>query len=154
METKETRVWKKVFESDLPYVADELRSLIDTPAMVIIDGTLGAGKTTFIKEFVKYGGGEATCSPSYSILSETPTVLHADLYRIKSSEEIIHLELSLYLEDKEYFMVEWGKDQFSSLYRELPDDYSTYLLEISINESGKLNTAESRNFVLQSISEE
>ena len=41
-------------------------------------------------------------SPTYSIVNENrdpPT----DFYRIESSEEILHLELPLYAENKNYF---------------------------------------------------
>jgi tRNA threonylcarbamoyladenosine biosynthesis protein TsaE len=145
MRLSEVRSWKKVFESDLSYIVYEMKDILKTPCLVILEGTLGAGKTTFTKEFVDEG---ETSSPSYSIVSETKDVLHADFYRIKSREEIIHLELPLYLEGKNYFFAEWGAKHLESINKELPDDFSIYHLEITINEKHDSQDIESRNFVL------
>jgi tRNA threonylcarbamoyladenosine biosynthesis protein TsaE len=155
MREKLIREWKKVFESDLGYISYELKELVTEPAMVILDGPMGAGKTTFAKSFVHDG---ETLSPSYSILSESEMVLHADLYRIEDRGEIIHLELSLYLDNKKYFLVEWGRAHFNSLLKELPESYKTYLLKIEVNENAQQETSEksafSRNFSLYEIAED
>ena len=131
MYKNQIRNWKKVFESDLEYIAYELKESIQAPALIILEGTLGAGKTTFSKVFIKE---DETFSPSYSILSETKNVLHGDFYRIKDRNEIIHLELPLYLEDKQFFLVEWGEKHFRNINMELPEDFSTYLLDFSFTD--------------------
>ena len=88
-------------------------------------------------------------------MSEYKNILHADFYRIERNEEILQLEIPVYLEDKQYFFVEWGLKFFSRLMRELPENYSAYLLEISINE-GPSDSGEgpSRNFSLYSLLED
>src|SRR5690606_8004057 len=145
------REWKKVFESDLDYIVMEMRDYITPKSMVILEGTLGAGKTTFCKRFIKDG---ETFSPSYSILSETGDTLHADLYRIEEREEILHLELSMYLEDKSYFLVEWGEKYLSLLTRELPENFKLFKLHIQVNEVSSEEKGEaSRNFLLSELSE-
>jgi tRNA threonylcarbamoyladenosine biosynthesis protein TsaE len=154
MRKKVIREWKKVYESDLQYIAYELKDLADTPSVILLDGKMGAGKTTFAKSFIKDG---ETFSPSYSVLSETRNVLHADFYRIENREEIIHIELPLYLESKQFFLVEWGEKHFHTIYKETPEDYSYYNLEISINDSkpedSNSDQNPSRNFVLSEVSE-
>lgn len=149
MNKKLIREWKKVYKSDLSYIVYELKDLAKVPAMIILEGDLGAGKTTFTQSFI----GEAeTLSPTYSILSECKNFLHADLYRIEKNEEILQLELPVYLEDKQYFFVEWGMKFGRRLMRELPENYSSYLLEININEgAGDAGEGPSRNFFLYSI---
>lgn len=149
MNKKLIREWKKVYKSDLGYIVYELKDLTKVPAMIILEGELGAGKTTFTQAFI--GEGE-TLSPTYSILSECKNFLHADLYRIEKNEEILQLELPGYLEDKQYFFVEWGMKFARRLFRELPENFTSYLLEISVNDSGT-DSAEgpSRNFFLYSL---
>lgn len=152
MNKKLVREWKKVYKSDLSYIVYELKDLAKVPAMIILEGELGAGKTTFAQAFI---GENEILSPTYSILSECKTFLHADLYRIEKNEEILQLELPNYLEDKHYFFVEWGLKYARRLFRELPENYSTYLLEISINEAvGESSEGPSRNFFLYSISDD
>lgn len=122
---KELRTWKKVFESDLDYIVNELLDVLDTPSVVILNGPVGAGKTTLTKCFVgialsredeqsenEISESFDTQSPSYSLINEIGDIVHADLYRIKDPEEIVHLELPLYVEDKEYVLIEWGKSAY------------------------------------------
>jgi tRNA threonylcarbamoyladenosine biosynthesis protein TsaE len=152
MNKKLIREWKKVFKSDLSYIVYELKDIMKVPAMIILEGDLGAGKTTFTQAFL--GQGE-TLSPTYSILQECKTALHADLYRIEKSEEILQLELPIYLEDKQYFFVEWGMKFVTRLFRELPENFSIYLLEISMNEGATdISHEASRNFTLSSLQDD
>lgn len=149
MNKKLLREWKKVYRSDLSYIIYEMKDLAKVPAMVILEGELGAGKTTFTQIFL--GEGE-TLSPTYSILSESKNFLHADLYRIEKNEEILQLELPVYLEDKQYFFVEWGMKFARRLMRELPENYSSYLLEIVTNDTApETSEGHSRNFFLYSL---
>lgn len=151
MNKKAVREWKKVYQSDLSYIVYEMRDLVKVPAMIVLEGPLGAGKTTFVQNFV--GEGEVL-SPTYSILSEAKNILHADLYRLEKQEEIIQLELSLYLEDKQYFFVEWGMKFARRIFRELPENFNSYVLEIEINESGDSPEGPSRNFTLSTLHED
>jgi tRNA A37 threonylcarbamoyladenosine biosynthesis protein TsaE len=88
-------------------------------------------------------------------LSECKNFLHADLYRIEKNEEILQLELPGYLEEKQYFFVEWGMKFARRLNRELPENYSSYLIEITVNEGSSDSTDSfSRNFSLFSLTED
>ena len=156
MNKKLIREWKKVFKSDLPYIVYELKDMTKAPALVILDGDLGAGKTTFTQAFT---GDQETLSPTYSILSESRQILHADFYRIEKNEEILQLEIPLYLEDKQYFFVEWGMKFVKRIVRELPETWSSYLLEIQINPNHSATSSENseqqtRNFFLYSLHED
>lgn len=117
-------------ESNLSKMAGELKDLVATPALIVLTGEVGAGKTTFAKYFVDDGD---TFSPSYSIISETDNMIHADFYRLKDPEEITHLELPLYLDDRDYFLVEWGSEYLPLLMREMPEEFSINELVIDIN---------------------
>lgn len=134
MNKKIIREWKKVFRSDLPYIVYELKDLAKVPALIILEGDLGAGKTTFTQFFL---GENETLSPTYSILSEHKGLLHGDFYRLEKNEEILQLELPTYLEDKQYFFVEWGMKYAGRILRELPENWTPYLLEIKVNTAAK-----------------
>ncbi len=151
MSQKLIREWKKVFVADIPYIVYELKELSKAPALIILEGALGVGKTTFCQHFI---GTEETLSPTYSVLSEAPQVLHADFYRIESVDEIIPLEIGLYLEDKQYFLAEWGAKYFRRLMRELPEGWQAYALEISFGRPAQEGEAPSRNFVLSSLADD
>jgi tRNA threonylcarbamoyladenosine biosynthesis protein TsaE len=149
MNKKIVREWKKVYRSDLPYIVYELKDLAKVPAMIILEGALGAGKTTFTQFFV---GEKEILSPTYSILSENKNIIHADFYRIEKNEEVLQLEIPLYLEDKQYFFVEWGMKFARRLVRELPENWTPYLLEININPgAGDNEEGPSRNFVFSTL---
>ncbi len=142
------RSWKKVLESDLDNLGIELKDAISTPAVIILDGEVGAGKTTFTKVLVQ--DSSQTSSPSYSLINEVGSMVHADFYRLESAEEIIHLELGLYLEGKDFFFVEWGKDYLLPLYHELHDSFDYYLLKIDVNKK-KDDGQASRDFTLNEV---
>lgn len=149
MNKKILREWKKVYKSDLSYIVYELKDLVKIPSLIILEGDLGAGKTSFAQAFI---GDAEVLSPTYSILSDCKNCLHADFYRIENQEEILQLELQSYLENKQYFLVEWGMKFARRILRELPESYSSYLLEISINENSQTENEEnSRNFFLYSL---
>ena len=136
------RTWKKVLESDLANMAIEMKEVIEPPSVIILDGPVGAGKTTFTKFFLDR---KATSSPTYSIINEVDNLLHADLYRIEKSEDLIHLEIPMYLEEKDYFLIEWGMPYLHQLQRIIGDEFKYYQLKIEINENN------SRNFLLTKL---
>lgn len=146
---KVLREWKKAFESDIAYVISEIKDMVETPAMVILSGDLGAGKTTLVRSF---SDGQLFTSPTYSLISDAGDIVHADLYRIETVEELIPLELSLYLEGKNYLFVEWGRKFLSFLLREIPEEFQVYEISISINPPISANGKSSRNYALKVLS--
>lgn len=137
------RVWKKVLESDLANIVTELKEVVQPPCVIILDGLVGAGKTTFTRAFLERN--EAP-SPTYSLINEVDNIVHADLYRIEKKEELIHLEIPMYLEEKDYVLIEWGMPYLRELQRIVGDEFKYYQLKIEINEQ------KSRNFFLNQIS--
>ncbi|MCO4754753.1 MAG: tRNA (adenosine(37)-N6)-threonylcarbamoyltransferase complex ATPase subunit type 1 TsaE [Bacteriovoracaceae bacterium] len=154
MSEKLVREWKKVFVGDLGYIAHELKETVKPKALIFLDAPMGAGKTTFAKRFIS---DDETFSPSYAVLSETHSVLHADFYRLKAAEEIYHLELPLYLEDKSYFLVEWGRPYLNTLLKELPEDFEVFSMKIHVNSETQKEDDDkasfSRNFSLYKIND-
>ena len=85
-------------------------------------------------------------SPTYSLINEIDNIVHADFYRIEKKEELIHLEIPMYLEEKDYFLIEWGMPYLYELQRIIGDDFNYYQLKIEINEQ------KSRHFYLNKLS--
>ncbi len=143
-EFKSIKEWDGIEQTGLLELGKEIRQLTSKPSLIILNGEVGAGKTTFTKSFIDDG---ETFSPSYSIISESQSVIHADFYRLKEVQEITHLELALYLEDGDidYFLVEWGREYLSTLLREIPAEYQVYQLKIVINHD------QTRKFCLEQL---
>jgi len=129
---------------------------VKVPAVVILEGPVGAGKTTFTKYFTALVEDEADRnsiqSPSYSLMNETEKLAHGDFYRLKDKNEITHLEIPLYLEDKNFFLVEWGMPYIKELEKEVPEEFTFYTLEI--NFEGLKDEISRRNFSLYYLSPE
>ena len=136
------RSWKKVLESDLANIANEMKEVIEPPSVIILDGVVGAGKTTFTKYFL---GNLTTASPTYSIVNEVDNILHADLYRIEKKDELTYLEIPMYLEEKDYFLIEWGMPYLRELQKIIGDEFKYYHLKIDINDN------QTRQFYLSKI---
>ncbi|MGX6959961.1 MAG: tRNA (adenosine(37)-N6)-threonylcarbamoyltransferase complex ATPase subunit type 1 TsaE [Rickettsia endosymbiont of Pentastiridius leporinus] len=82
--------------------------------IILLNGDLGAGKTFFCREIIKYFCGEKTqvSSPTFNILQtyKAPnfTIYHYDLYRLKSPEEIYELGLEEALNGN-LALIEWSE---------------------------------------------
>ena len=86
---------------------------LKTPALVLLEGDLGVGKTSFVKElFREWGYDPAKVqSPTFLKLLEhkIPSqglCLHLDCYRMEDTEDFEKLALENYLEASFWF-VEW-----------------------------------------------
>ena len=80
---------------------------------VLLDGVLGAGKTTFVQEYLSTLGlaSEQVQSPTFlkALEYELPngtTVLHMDCYRMDDAEEIPKLGLETFRPAK-LWLIEW-----------------------------------------------
>jgi tRNA threonylcarbamoyladenosine biosynthesis protein TsaE len=118
--------WVLDREDDLVDLVKNLRPLLQQPALIILTGPVGVGKTTFTKYFVEQERSEDVLSPTYSIVNEVGRNIHADLYRIEDPEELVHLEFELYLEGKDFFLVEWGKPFLKEIKRNVPVHFHFY----------------------------
>lgn len=122
---------------DLPNVAatEELgRQLAQTlvkfdQALLLLQGDLGAGKTTLVRSFLQALGYTGRVkSPTYTLLETYPLaqhqVYHCDLYRIKTAQELEGLGLYDCLSERAFCLIEWPE--------RAPDFFSTFDLQIEI----------------------
>ena len=114
---------KKFFtyeESELPAVVDELISMVDGASIITLEGSLGAGKTTFAKALLKrLGVLEEVISPTFTYVNEYVgsqglKVYHFDLYRLAGEEDFVDLGFSEYLyQENSLVLIEWPEVVYS-----------------------------------------
>jgi tRNA threonylcarbamoyl adenosine modification protein YjeE len=79
--------------------------------LVLLEGDLGAGKTTFVRGVVRGVGSSAhVASPTFQLVRVYPgrlQVAHVDLYRLQDGAELADLGLDELL-DQGAVVVEWG----------------------------------------------
>ncbi len=160
LKVKKIGTWKKLYERDLRGIVTEMRDLLKCPAVILLTGEVGVGKTTFARTFIeKYERerGESVGinpSPTYTLVNETPHVAHADFYRLEAAGEVIHLELPLYLDNKDFLLVEWGKKFLSQILREIPEYFHYYELQFELLGMGDQGPNARRSLVLYDMGEE
>jgi len=85
------------------------------------NGTMGAGKTTFIKSICEeLGVTETVNSPTFSIVNEYETadghiIYHFDCYRINKIEEALEIGIEEYLYSGNLCFIEWSENIASLL---------------------------------------
>ncbi len=96
-------------------VGARIAAALEPPALVMLVGDLGAGKTTMAKGIVA-GLGAASAddvlSPTFSLVHEfpgNPKVYHLDLYRLDTVPELDTLGLEDIWNERAVVIVEWGE---------------------------------------------
>jgi tRNA threonylcarbamoyladenosine biosynthesis protein TsaE len=95
-------------------LAAGLAPVLQPGDLVLVEGDLGAGKTTFTQGLAKaLGVAEAVTSPTFVLMNIHPTaagfdLVHVDLYRLERLSEVVDLALPELLEDGAVVVVEWG----------------------------------------------
>jgi tRNA threonylcarbamoyladenosine biosynthesis protein TsaE len=112
-------------------------ALLPGPAVIVLEGTLGAGKSTFVRGFLRaLGVTGPVASPTYGLVHSYAVreggVHHADVYRVETLHE---LEQTGMLDElsQGVWLIEWGS-RFAS---EWPSDH----LEVHIDVSGAVRVA-------------
>ena len=83
-------------------------------SVLFLQGNLGAGKTTFVRGFLKALGHRASVkSPTFTIVETyrltAGLVFHFDLYRIESPEELEWLGINEYFFRESIVLIEWAE---------------------------------------------
>lgn len=81
--------------------------------VILLNGNLGAGKTTFTKGLAKaLGIDEVVTSPTFTFMKEYKgrlSLYHFDMYRAEDEDELYELGLSDYLYADGICVIEWNK---------------------------------------------
>lgn len=102
-------------------VARALAGVLRPGDLLVLDGPLGAGKTTFTQGLgAGLGVRGPVASPTFVIervhpnLGDGPALVHVDAYRLGGEGEIDDLDLEADL-DRAVTVVEWGRDRVEHL---------------------------------------
>jgi len=93
----------------------EMAVHLKPPCLVLLEGDLGAGKTTLVKGIVAGLGAaseDEVTSPSFTLVHEYGSggqVFHADLYRLDGARDISTLGLDDLSGRTATVLVEWGE---------------------------------------------
>ena len=103
-------------------IAGTIAEMLRAPRVVVLQGELGAGKTTLVKGWVEAlgaGSAEDVTSPTFTLVHEYAgakgKVYHLDLYRLETEREVAGLGLEEIAADRDaVVLVEWG-EKFASV---------------------------------------
>lgn len=99
---------------DINQVAQKV--IAENPQKIILfNGEMGAGKTTFIKTLCEVlGVQDATSSPTFSLVNEYQSIdnqliYHFDVYRLKNQSEALDMGIDEYLYSGNWCFIEWAE---------------------------------------------
>ena len=98
-------------------LARAFSKVVKPPMIILLNGDLGSGKTTFVKSLVKYlGSNDEVTSPTFTLLNtyngEFP-IYHFDMYRLSSMEEALAVGFEEYFDKSKLdgaCLVEWAEN--------------------------------------------
>lgn len=104
--------WRGVDEAALVQVAQAFAAPLAQGGVILLEGDLGAGKTTFARALLtSLGVGERIKSPTYSLIESYRIgdlqAHHLDLYRIAAADELEWLGLADLLDANSLLLIEW-----------------------------------------------
>jgi tRNA threonylcarbamoyladenosine biosynthesis protein TsaE len=126
-------------------VGRQLASLLEPGDIVLIEGDLGAGKTTFVQGLADgLGVRGPVASPTFTLMRVLDCeegrpirrLLHADLYRLEHLQEVVDLGLVELVDEDAVAAVEWGDAGAPVLGNEVLE----VLLEPGLHDSDRIIT--------------
>ena len=128
---------KDISLENIEKVAEFFKDVLKDGDVVIMEGNLGFGKTTFVRILsILMESEDIVSSPSFTLINEYDIILngeesilrHVDLYRLEKKEELDDIGFKDKIRENGITMIEWGNkfiDYFEAPY---------YLFEIEMNE--------------------
>lgn len=128
-------------EQETKKIAKKLAAQLESGMTILLEGQLGAGKTTFTKGVAEGLGIQRIIkSPTYTLIKEYTDgrlpLYHMDLYRLEDAEDE-DLGLEEYFYGDGVTIVEWG----SYMQEELPQEH--LMIQISV-----LTDSEQRELII------
>lgn len=106
---------------DTKNIAKEISNFVNNGDVILLNGDIGAGKTTFTKFLLEFlGVTSVVSSPTFTLLNEYNgiyPVYHFDMYRITDESELYELGFEDYINSKNspfvttgLTVIEWGEN--------------------------------------------
>lgn len=124
-------------ETELEDVAGDILKTFPTERVFALYGSMGAGKTTFVKAIGKVlAVTDTVSSPTFSLVNQYmitsgSVMYHFDLYRIEKISELYDIGYEEYLYSGFYCFLEWPERMMELL----PQEYVS--INIDVGEDGK-----------------
>jgi tRNA threonylcarbamoyladenosine biosynthesis protein TsaE len=101
-------------EADPGRLAAALERALPARAVIVLSGTLGAGKTRFVQAFAEAAGidRQFVTSPTFVLCQHYEgrrLIHHLDAYRMKSVDEFVAMGGLDLLQDEAVIFIEWGE---------------------------------------------
>ncbi|MEA2030747.1 MAG: tRNA (adenosine(37)-N6)-threonylcarbamoyltransferase complex ATPase subunit type 1 TsaE [candidate division Zixibacteria bacterium] len=102
-------------EAETLGLAEKVGLFFKSGDVIVLTGTLGAGKTVFVRGLARalQIDEDIVNSPSFTIINEYPggksPLYHFDLYRLDNASELDELGWDDYLQRGGIMVVEWGE---------------------------------------------
>jgi tRNA threonylcarbamoyladenosine biosynthesis protein TsaE len=122
---------------------EQLETVVGAQKIWLLDGPMGAGKTTFVRMYGQYKKFiEPVSSPTFSIVNEYRNnagdiFYHFDFYRIKSEREAYEIGVEDYFYSDNICLIEWG----SLIPSLLPEQYVKITFEVQSDQSRLLKVS-------------
>ena len=113
-------IWRReaTTAEDTIAAGEAFAKVLRSTDIVLLSGTLGAGKTTFVKGVARgLGVRDRITSPTFTMVREhrcsndlgIVTLHHCDVYRVGSLDEVVDLALGELVEESGIALIEWGE---------------------------------------------
>lgn len=95
--------------SDWDKVVEFLTPKLKGKNLFLLEGNLGAGKTTFVSLVAKKLNINLVSSPTFSLIQQYKNLVHVDLYRLEDMEEIDATGFwEIFADENAMVFVEWS----------------------------------------------
>ena len=101
--------------SELQTIAQQIIDSYKNDRIFILEGEMGAGKTTLTKSICKHlEANDNVCSPTFAIVNQyfsekAGDIYHFDFYRINKEQEAFDIGFEEYLYSGNYCFIEWAE---------------------------------------------
>lgn len=126
---------------DTARIAAEIATQLRAGDIILYEGDMGAGKTTFTKGLAAaLGITDPVTSPTFALVNEYTEgrlpLFHFDLYRIDSYDDLYAIGFLDYLDRGGIIAAEWSEN-IEGLEQEISGDSARAILKIRIEKSGE-----------------